>query len=98
MFETLQPPPSERAKAWFAPNIVYGVWCVLGASGVFLSFWKHGAYARLGFVSYTTEFALALYFFLAARSRPHTERDVSTRSVILFLLGMIPTFATMFRM
>jgi hypothetical protein len=97
MFETLQPPPSERAKGCFAPTVVYGVWCVLGASGVFISFWKHGAYARLGFVSYTAEFVLALYFLLRARSRPHTQRDVSARSVILFLLGMVPTFMTMFR-
>ena len=97
MFETLQPPPSERTKAWFAPTVVYGFWCVLGASGVFISFWKHGAYARLGFVSYTTEFALALYFFLAERTRPSTQRDMLTRSFIVFLLGMVPTFTSMFR-
>jgi Ca2+/Na+ antiporter len=98
MFETLQPPPPEPAKGWFAPSKVYGFWCVLGASGVFISFWKHGASARVGFVSYATVFALALYFLLAARTRPSMRKDVSTRSFILFLLGMVPTFMSMFQM
>jgi hypothetical protein len=100
MFETLQPPrpEPEPAKGWFAPTIVYGIWCVLGASGVIISFWKHVASARLSFVSYTTVLALALYFLLAARTRPSTRSGVSTRSFILFLLASVPTFVSAFQM
>jgi hypothetical protein len=98
MFETLQPPRPEPAKGWFSPTVVYGSWCFLGASGVFVSFWKHSASVRLGFVSYATVFALALYFLFAARTRLSTRRDVSTRSFVLFLLASVPQFVSMFKM
>jgi len=95
MFETLQPRP-EPAKGWSSPAVVYGCWCLIGALGVFISFWKHGASVRVGFVSYATIFVLAFYSLFEARTRLSTRRDVSTRSVALFLLASVPQCVSMF--
>jgi hypothetical protein len=97
MFESLQSPP-EPAQGWFAPYKVYGSWCAVGVSGVLISFWKHRATRRLGFVCYAVVFALALYFFLEARTGRPTRREVYIRSYILSMLTCLPTLVHMLSM
>jgi hypothetical protein len=41
-------------------------------------------------------FVLTLYFFVEARSRRLTKRDVGTRCFILFTLSYVPTFVHWF--
>jgi|SRR5580698_2197493 hypothetical protein len=99
MFEALQPPPSEPAKGWLSPNVVFGAWCLLTASsGVFISLRKHSASARLDSVFLATVFVLSPYFLLAARTRLFTRRDVYKRSFVLFLLvnvyGLVESLLT----
>ena len=94
MFETLDPPEPEPPRYWF-PRMVYGVWCVLGASGVILSFWKHGVAGRLGLVCYAAVFVLAFYFFVAAKTRQHTQRPMYLRCFILLTLANLPMYAHM---
>jgi len=95
MFETLQPPRPEPVKDWY-PAVFYGFWCVLGASGVGASFWKHGSTGRVGFVSYSAVFVLALFFFIAARTRLPTQRDMSLRCLLLLALCYLPRAIHMF--
>jgi hypothetical protein len=97
MFEILQSPQPEPVRNW-VPTMIYGVWCVLGASGVIISFWKHGIAGRLGFVCYAAVFALASYFVVAARTRQHRQRDVSIRCLILLMLANLPMFVHMLSM
>jgi hypothetical protein len=89
MFETLFSPP-KPAKVWLFTTL-YGFWCVMGASGVAVAFWKHSA--GLWLVSYAAVFVLALYFLIEARTHRPTERQVSTRCFILLVLAYLPTFA-----
>lgn len=91
MFESLLPPPPEPAKAWFFTTL-YGGWCVLAASVVVISLWRHGTAGRLGLVCNAAVFLLALYFFIEARTRRPTQREVSSRCFILFVLAYLPTF------
>ena len=91
MLESLLPPPPEPAKPWFFTTL-YGGWCVLAASIVVISFWRHGTAGRLGLVCYATVFVLALYFFIEARTRRPTQRGVSSRCFILFMVAYLPTF------
>jgi hypothetical protein len=91
MFESLLPPPPEPATVWHFTTL-YVLWCVVGASGVAIRFWKHGTAGPLSFVCYAAVFILALYFFVEARNRRPTQRDVGTRCFILFVLAYLPTF------
>jgi hypothetical protein len=94
MFESLDP-PSELAKTWYFTT-AYGVWCLLAVLGVVSSFWKHRTFGRLSLVCYAAVFVLTLYFFVEARSRRLTKRDVGTRCFILFTLSYVPTFVHWF--
>ena len=94
MFDTLQPPRPEPVKDGFA-SMVYGLWCVLGASGVIASFWKHGFSGRIGFASYAAVFALALYSSIEERKRRSTPRDLGIRCLLLSMLGSGPMIAHM---
>jgi len=89
MFETLQLPRSEPARAGFSPKI-YLLYCVLGASGVLISFWKHGTSHYLGLVCYAAVAVLALCFFVAARARRPTSREMFARCVVLLWLSLVP--------
>ena len=97
MFETLQPPHPEPAKGWFAPTTVYGIWCVLAAGGILISFWKHGTSGRVGFVCYATVLVLALYFLVAARTRRPTQREMSTRNFLLLMIANLHNFYMLLR-
>src|ERR1700674_5247387 len=88
MFESLLPPAPEPMKAWLFTTL-YGLWCAIGASGVVIGFWKHGTSVRLGLICYAAVFVLALYFFVEARVRRPTQRDVGARCFILFVLGYL---------
>ena len=91
MSETLQPPPPEPAKTWYFTT-AYWLWCVVAVSGVVISFWKHQTFGRLSLVCYAAVFVLTLYFFVEARNRRPTQKDVGTRCFILFALAYLPTF------
>jgi hypothetical protein len=91
MFESLLPPSSKPATAWYFTTL-YGLWCAVSASCVVIRFWKHGTAGRLSLVCYTAVFLLALYFFVEARNRRPTQRDVGNRCFILFVLAYLPTF------
>jgi hypothetical protein len=97
MFESLLPPAPAPAKAWYFATL-YGLWCAIGTSGVVVAFWKHGTLGRLRLVCYVAVFVLALYFFVEARTRRPTKRDVATRCYVLFVLAYVPTFVHMFSM
>jgi predicted membrane channel-forming protein YqfA (hemolysin III family) len=91
MFESLLPPAPEPMKAWLFTTL-YGLWCVVAVSGVVISFWKHRTFGPLSLVCYAAVFVLTLYFFVEARNRRPTQKDVCTRCFILFVLGYLPTF------
>jgi hypothetical protein len=83
------------AKTWYFAT-AYGLWCVVAVSGVVISFWKHRTLGRLSLGCYAAVFVLTLYFFVEARSRRLTKRDVGTRCFILFTLSYVPTFVHWF--
>ena len=89
MIESLPPPHPEPLKDWF-PTAVYGSWCVIGASGALISFWKQGTTGHLGLVCYTAVLVLALHFLVASRTRRPTRRDVSSRCSVLLSLSVLP--------
>jgi hypothetical protein len=92
MFETLQPSRPEPVKNWVSTTL-YGVYCAIGAFGLFGSLWKHhGSSRSLGLVCYAVVFVLALYFIVAARTNRPTLRGVSTRCLIMLWLSLGPTF------
>jgi hypothetical protein len=93
VFETLQAPHSEPANNWAS---IYWFWCVLGAVGFIMGFWKHGAYRSLGMLSYAAVFVLALYFIVTARTSPPTRRGLSIRCTILLWLSLTPTTVHLF--
>ncbi len=93
MFETLQSSNSEPANKWAS---VYWFWCVLGAIGFIMGFWKHGAYHSLGMASYAAVSVLALYFIVTARTSPPTRRGLSIRCTILLWLSLTPTTVRLF--
>lgn len=64
---------------------VYGCFCVLGAFGTVLSFWKHGNTRFFG-LSYFLMFVMAVYFLVV----PASQRQNSFRFVFLIVLGMLP--------
>jgi len=92
MVETLQTPRPEPAIAVFSPKI-YLLYFALGASGVLISFWKHGTSHYLGLVCYAAVAVLALWFLVAARTGRPTPREISSRSIILLWLSLVPMIA-----
>ena len=89
MFETLQSPRPEPVKDWF--SAYYLAYCLLGASCVLISFWKHGTSHPVGLVCYAAVSLLALYFFVAARTSRPTRREISNRCLVLSCLSFVPS-------
>ncbi len=90
MFETLQPVRSEQpAKAWMIA-VAYGFWCLIGALGFLISFLRYGTSRPWGLICSGVIFALAIYFFIAARSHFTTQRSLALHCGLLLILAELP--------
>jgi hypothetical protein len=95
MFESLQTGP-EPAKAWLIRFYLF--YCVLGASGALIGFWKYGTSRPLGLVCYAAVSVLAAYFFVAARTTRPTSGAISKRCLVLLCVSFVPSWVHLFLM
>lgn len=85
MIENFQPVRPEPVKTWVIA-MVYGFWCLIGASGFLIYFLRYGTSHRLGLICCCAICALAIYFFIAARTHLTTQRGLAMRCCLLLVL------------
>ena len=97
LFDTLSSGRENETTSLVLVRSIFTLWCLIGLSGLIVTFLKQGGMRILPRFSYGAVFLLALFFLVSSikNSRPPRTRTTGLQALILLFLAMVPTWIHM---